>query len=120
MFENEVTHIAQARVLIAQNKVNEAIEILLRLEEIACSAQRMGRVIEILLLKSLAMRQTGDSEEAILALTKCLTLAEPEGYVRVFLDEGKPMQMLLAEWLAHANPGSIAQLCSPTALPIRC
>jgi LuxR family maltose regulon positive regulatory protein len=36
-------------------------------------------------------------------LTECLTLAEPEGYVRVFLDEGRPMQMLLAQWLAHAD-----------------
>jgi len=107
MFENELTHIAQARVLIAQNRVNEAIEILLRLEESACSAQRIGRVIEILLLESLAMQQKGDSEDAILALTKCLTLAEPEGYVRVFLDEGKPIQMLLAAWLAHAKPSGL-------------
>jgi LuxR family maltose regulon positive regulatory protein len=107
MFENELTHIAQARVLIAQNSVNEAIEILLRLEETACSAHRMGRVIEILLIESLAMRRKGDFEAAILALTKCLTLAEPQGYVRVFLDDGKPVQTLLAEWLAHANPSSL-------------
>jgi len=53
------------------------------------------------------MRERGDSEHAILALTKCLTLAEPEGYVRVFLDEGQPMQMLLAQWLAHASPGPV-------------
>jgi LuxR family maltose regulon positive regulatory protein len=107
MFENELTHIAQARVLIAQNSVNEAIEILLRLEETACSAHRMGRVIEILLLESLAMRRNGDFEAATLALTKCLTLAEPQGYVRVFLDDGKPVQALLADWLAHANPSSL-------------
>jgi LuxR family maltose regulon positive regulatory protein len=107
MFENELTHIAQARVLIAQNRVNEAIEILLRLEETACSAHRFGRVIEILLLESLAMQQKGDSEDALLALTKCLTLAEPEGYVRVFLDEGKAIQMLLAAWLGRSNPGGL-------------
>ena len=41
------------------------------------------------------MREIGDSEGALLALTKCLTLAEPEGYVRVFLDEGVPMAELL-------------------------
>jgi LuxR family maltose regulon positive regulatory protein len=34
-------------------------------------------------------------------LTKCLALAEPEGYARVFLDEGQPLHMLLAQWLAH-------------------
>jgi LuxR family maltose regulon positive regulatory protein len=104
-FENEVTHIAQARVLIAQNKPDEAIRLLSRLEEIARSAQRMGRVIEILLLEALALQKISDSEQAILAVTKCLALAEPEGYVRLFLDEGQSMQMLLAQWLAHASPG---------------
>ena len=102
-FENELTHIARVRVLIAQNKPNEAIGLLAHLEETARSAGRTGRVIEILLLEALAMREIGDSEHAILALTKCLTLAEPEGYVRVFLDEGQPMQMLLAQWLAQAG-----------------
>ncbi|HEY3476949.1 MAG TPA: LuxR C-terminal-related transcriptional regulator, partial [Anaerolineales bacterium] len=102
-FENELTHIAQARVLIALNRVDEAISLLLRLEKLTSSAQRTGRVIEILLLEALAMRQKGDSERAVLALTNCLILAEPEGYVRIFLDEGQPMQMLLAEWLAGAS-----------------
>jgi len=106
-FENELTHITQARVLIALNKPNEAIALLSHLEETARPAGRMGRVMEILLLKALAMRETGDSERALLALTKCLTLAEPEGYVRVFLDEGQPMQMLLAQWLAHAGSGPL-------------
>lgn len=106
-FENELTHITQARVFIAQNKPNEAIGLLSHLEETARSAGRMGRVIEILLLQALAMRELGDSEHALLALTKCLTLAEPEGYVRVFLDEGQPMQMLLAQWLAHASAGPL-------------
>jgi LuxR family maltose regulon positive regulatory protein len=53
------------------------------------------------------MQGIGDPEGAILALTKCLTLAEPEGYVRVLLDEGWPMQMLLAQWLAHADAGPL-------------
>jgi LuxR family maltose regulon positive regulatory protein len=102
-FENELAHITRVRVLIAQNKPNEAIGLLSHLEETARSAGRMGRVIEILLLEALAMQEMSDSEHAILALTKCLTLAEPEGYVRVFLDEGRPMQLLLAQWLAHAG-----------------
>jgi LuxR family maltose regulon positive regulatory protein len=106
-FENELTHITRARVLIAQNKPSEAISLLSHLEETARSAGRMGRVIEILLLEALALREIGDSKRAILALTKCLTLAEPEGYVRVFLDEGQPMRLLLAQWLAHASAGPL-------------
>ena len=97
-FEHELAHITQARVFLALNKPDQALALLLQLEETARSAGRMGRVIEILALKALALRATGDSEHAQIALTKGLTLAEPEGYVRVFADEGQPMQELLAQW----------------------
>ncbi len=106
-FETELTDITRARVLIALNKPDEAIRLLSQLEDTARSAGRMGRVIEILLLKALAMQETGDPEHAALALAKCLALAEPERYVRLFLDEGLPMQKLLAQWLAHASPGAL-------------
>jgi LuxR family maltose regulon positive regulatory protein len=106
-FENEVTHIARARVWIAQNKIDKAIDLLSRVEKIARSAARMGRVIEILLLEALALQKAGDEERAMLALRECLTLAEPESYVRVFLDEGQPMQRLLAQWLANSRAGSL-------------
>ena len=108
-FENELSHITRARVWIAQNKPDEATALLSHLEEAVRSAGRMGRVIEILLLQALAMHETGDSEHAMLALTKCLTLAEPEGYVRIFLDEGQPVRLLLAQWLAHAGSGPLRE-----------
>jgi LuxR family maltose regulon positive regulatory protein len=106
-FENELTHIAQARAFIAASRPNQAIGLLSHLEETARSAGRMGRVIEILLLKALAMRELGDFDHAAVALAECLALAEAEGYVRAFLDEGQPMQMLLAQWLAHAEAGPL-------------
>ncbi len=102
-FEHELTHITRARVFIALNKPNEAINLLSQLEETARSAGRMGRVIEILLLEALARQKTRDSERAMLALTTCLTLTHPAGYVRVFLDEGQPMQQSLAQWLTYAG-----------------
>jgi LuxR family maltose regulon positive regulatory protein len=98
-----VAHLARARVLIAQNKPAESIELLSRLEGIASSAGRMGRAIEILLLQALALQRGGDRERALVALEKSLALAEPQGYWRVFLDESQPMQMLLTQWLAHAD-----------------
>ena len=106
-FEDELTHITQARVFIAHEKLDEAIRLLSRLEEIAQSDGRMGRLLEIMILKALAMQRMGNTAQADIALTKCLTLAEPEGYLRIFLDEGQPMQMLLAQGLAHANPGPV-------------
>ena len=98
-FENEVTHIAKARVWMAQNKLEETIGLLTRLEEIAYSTGRIGRVIEILLLQALTRQELGNAEQAIQALTTCLTLAQPERYVRIFLDEGKPLRSLLARLL---------------------
>jgi len=94
-FEHEVTHIAQARVLIAQNKLNESIKLLFSLEETARSGGRMGKLIEILILKALAMQTMGDTAQAAIILTKSLSLAEPEGFMRIFLDEGEPMIRLL-------------------------
>jgi ATP/maltotriose-dependent transcriptional regulator MalT len=106
-YEDELAHITRARAFIAQNKSNEAIRLLSRLEETARSAGRMGRVIEILLLEALAFWVVNESKSALLALTKCLTLAEPGGYARIFLDEGQPMQRMLAHWLVHASDNSL-------------
>jgi LuxR family maltose regulon positive regulatory protein len=94
-FEKEAARIAQARVLIAQNKLEDVIALLSHLEESAASGGRMGRVIEILILKASALQKRGDTSRAAIALRKSLTLAEPEGYVRIFLDEGEPMFKLL-------------------------
>jgi LuxR family maltose regulon positive regulatory protein len=102
-FEKESILISRARVWMAQKQLDDAIDLLSRLEESAKSAGRMGRVIEILLLKALALQETGDSQAARLALTESLRLAEPEGYARIYLDEGRPVQALLAQWLAHSN-----------------
>ena len=60
-----------------------------------------------MILKALALQAAGDTAQADIALTKSLALAEPSGYVRVFLDEGQPMQLLLAQWLARASTGPL-------------
>ena len=58
-------------------------------------ASRTGSVIEILVLQALAYQRQGDIPAALAPLERALTLAEPEGYVRVFVDEGAPMAALL-------------------------
>jgi LuxR family maltose regulon positive regulatory protein len=57
----------------------------------------MGSVIETLVLQALAHHAQGDISAALLPLGHALSLAEPEGYVRLFLDEGSPMAQLLRE-----------------------
>jgi LuxR family maltose regulon positive regulatory protein len=106
-FEDEPTHLARARVWIAEGKTGQALELLSCLEEPALTGGRMGRVIEILMLRALALRRRGDSSPALAALEKCLELAGPEGYSRLFLDEGQTMQALLMEWLPRSRPGPV-------------
>ncbi|HEX9074367.1 MAG TPA: LuxR C-terminal-related transcriptional regulator, partial [Anaerolineae bacterium] len=102
-FEDESTRITQARVFIAQNKLDEAIRLLSSLEENARAGGRLGRLIEIMVLKALAMQKLREPAQASAILEKCLDMAEPEGYSRAFLDEGRPMQVLLTQWLARAG-----------------
>jgi len=102
-YEDELTRITQARVFIAQRKLGEAIRLLSCLEEFARSEGRQGRLIEIMILKALVLQQTGNKAQANSTLTEILTLAEPSGYVRIFLNGGETMKMLISQWLAHAG-----------------
>ncbi len=61
----------------------------------------MGSVVEILVLQALAREAQGDIPAALVPLERAVTLAEPEGYVRIFVDEGRPMAQLLSEAAAH-------------------
>ena len=79
----------------AGETIGDAIELLARLLEAADEGDRTGSVIEILLLQALAYQELDDIPNALASLTRALSLAEPEGYVRIFVDEGPPMATLL-------------------------
>jgi LuxR family maltose regulon positive regulatory protein len=106
-YEDELARITQARVALARNQPDEAVRLLSRLQDAAQGDGRRGRLIQIFLLKPLARQAAGDTRQALADLTTGLALAEPEGYVRVFLDEGPPMQRLLAKALSHVDAGSL-------------
>ncbi|MCX5999424.1 MAG: LuxR C-terminal-related transcriptional regulator [Chloroflexi bacterium] len=61
----------------------------------------MGSIIEILLLESLALRLQGRVDQSLAVVQEALSIAEPEGYVRVFVDEGTPMKELLNHAVAR-------------------
>jgi LuxR family maltose regulon positive regulatory protein len=96
-------HVTVARLLLAESRRDRARDSLVaasalldRLLEAALSGGRNGAAIEILQLQALASQmQGGDVEAALVPLRRALALAEPEGYVRLFLDEGEPIAMLL-------------------------
>jgi LuxR family maltose regulon positive regulatory protein len=108
-FENELAHITLARVYITQKKLEDALELLSRLAANARSAGRTGRLIEILILKVLTQHQTGVTESAVRTLEESLTLAEPGGYTRSYLDGGQPIQMLLKQWQRDAPSSSLQE-----------
>jgi LuxR family transcriptional regulator, maltose regulon positive regulatory protein len=118
---HEFEHITLARLLIAQSKrdheersthsMREAIELLERLLKAAEEGGRMGSVIGILVLQALAYEAHGDVASALQFLERALILAEPEGYVRIFVDEGLPMATLLREASKHSiTPNYVSQL----------
>jgi LuxR family maltose regulon positive regulatory protein len=100
---HEFDHITLARVLLARyqseradSSILEAMGLLERLLKAAEEGGRTGSVIEILVLQASAYHAQGELPAALNPLQKALTLAEPEGYVRMFLDEGPSMLQLLA------------------------
>ena len=106
-FTTEKKLISLAQVFIAQRRFVEAQELLYRLASMAEAGGRKGMLIEILVLLTLALQATNKLAQALEVLAKSLALAEPEGYIRVFVDEGEPMRLLLTQWLARASAGSL-------------
>ncbi|MDJ0707777.1 MAG: LuxR C-terminal-related transcriptional regulator [Leptolyngbyaceae cyanobacterium MO_188.B28] len=106
---HEYEHLTLARVLIAQyrrdcidNALDQAIGLLTRLLETAEAEERTGSIIEILVVQALAYEAKGDLAGAISSLERALTLAEPEGYVRIFVEPGTPMMQLLREAITRS------------------
>jgi LuxR family transcriptional regulator, maltose regulon positive regulatory protein len=100
----EFEHITLARLLVVRYKGNhtdqsilDAIGLLERLLKAAEAGGRTGSAIEILILQALAQQLQGHSSSALIPLQQALMLAEPEGYARIFLDEGSSMEQLLRE-----------------------
>ncbi|MHB0877669.1 MAG: LuxR C-terminal-related transcriptional regulator [Anaerolineae bacterium] len=100
--QDELALLLRARLLIARGRAtpdgSEAREALPILERVGVAAQAAGRgrlAIEVLVLRSLALQAAGNLPEALATLDRALTLAEGEGFVRVFADEGGPMARLL-------------------------
>jgi LuxR family maltose regulon positive regulatory protein len=87
--------LALARVLIAQRRLGQALDVLAQIRQTAQEAGGLGWVIEALILEALSFQMAGDPGRAGTALARALSLAEPEGYVRNFVDEGVPMARLL-------------------------
>jgi LuxR family maltose regulon positive regulatory protein len=103
----EREHLVLARLLLARDKPDQALTLLERHLEEAQTQRRRGSEIEILALQALALEAKGERERAVSILTHALTLAEPEGYVRTFVDEGPEMALLVSEVLEAQQRGQL-------------
>jgi LuxR family maltose regulon positive regulatory protein len=96
---DELPQTTFARWLLATGKAAQALPLLVRLRQAAAAGAR-GRVhVELLILQALAQQTLAQEAEAIKTLEQALILAEPEGYVRSFIDEGEALAKLLAQAL---------------------
>ncbi len=98
----EYEHITLARILLSRaddgrdvDSTRQAVKLLERLLQAALDGERTGSAIEILILQALALRAGGDVPAALVPLERALSLAEPEGYIRTFVNEGAPLAALL-------------------------
>ncbi len=116
----EPAYLVLARVRIAQGRedpagpyLSNALRLLERLLADAEAKARVGSVLEILLLQAVALATRGNRASALTTLGRALALAQPQGYVRLFVDEGIPMLTLLRESQARGMmPDYVATLLS--------
>jgi LuxR family maltose regulon positive regulatory protein len=87
--------IALARAAIAQSHPSQALAILDSLLPFLQRNNRIRMIIEVEILRSVALQSLGDHAEALTAVERTLSLAEPGGYIRLFINEGEPVLELL-------------------------
>jgi LuxR family maltose regulon positive regulatory protein len=127
-FMREFEYITLAWVLIATGKndrmaglLDDATRLLGRLLQEAKNGGRMGSVIEILVVQALAFHAQDNLPFALASLERALSLAEPEGYISIFVDEGEPMRLLIEKQSRnrdHPLHGYVMKLLAAFTKPV--
>ncbi len=92
---HEVEYLTLVRILLAEGRVDGATRLLARLQNAVESTGRHGDLIGVLALQAMALHMQSDTASALAVLERAVRLARPEGYVRSFLEAGKPLEPLL-------------------------
>ena len=100
--------LALARGLLAKGKVETALPLLSRVAREARSSGHLDAAIHALALSAAAYQTAGQGDQALAALEGALSIGEPGGYTRVFLELGRPFELLLSQWLARQTAGGDA------------
>jgi LuxR family maltose regulon positive regulatory protein len=111
--------LALARVMVARQQEREGLKILAPICSEARQVGGIGWLIEALILNALAFQALDETDQAISSLAEALSLAEPEGYIRSFVDEGESMKRLLCQAMQkHIHPEYITQLLNAFLPPL--
>jgi LuxR family maltose regulon positive regulatory protein len=94
--------VALAKVWLSQHEPDKALLLLDHALQSAQAVGRLGNAIHILAVQAIVYHAQGQYEQAFAKLEQAIELAEPEGYVRVFVDEGVPMARLLRRMLPRS------------------
>jgi LuxR family maltose regulon positive regulatory protein len=103
-YPRERDYLVLARVLLAQQAPERALELLEPWAALAAAQGRTESTIELLGLQALAHADRGDDPTALTTLAEALVLGAPEDYLRVFVDEGTPMAALFRQLLGGRHP----------------
>jgi LuxR family maltose regulon positive regulatory protein len=110
--QKEFVLLSQARIWLALGKTSQAASLLGQICMIAEASGRFGRLLEAQMLQALVSLADGKEAQAIAEVSRVLARAETEQYIRLFIDEGQPMGMLLTHWLAQANSTPVCSYVS--------
>jgi LuxR family maltose regulon positive regulatory protein len=103
--------LSHARVLLADGKSAEALHMLEPLRQQMEAKGWHDETLKVMVLQAVALQAHGDRDKALQGLADTLVLAEPGGFVRLFVDEGRPMAQLVSESGARSIlPGYTAKL----------
>jgi LuxR family maltose regulon positive regulatory protein len=89
--------LSQARVHLARGEASEALAVLEQYRELLEANGWKDERLKAMILQAIAQHTQGQKDKALETLTEALTLAEPAGFIRIFVDEGLPMAELLSE-----------------------
>ncbi|MCP5101246.1 MAG: hypothetical protein GY943_37350, partial [Chloroflexi bacterium] len=105
-----------ARILMALDQTADALTLLSRLITIAETSGANHTLIVSLVLQAMGLQAQNNIDAAIIALNRALTLAEPQGYVRTFINEGDAMGLLLRQTAVSVHaPSYVAKLLAALA-----
>ncbi len=111
LFLSRIDYMTRVHLLIAEGKLDEADQLLTKLQRAVVSTGLTGSEVEIWALQALLHRRRGDRSGAVNALTQALKRGEPEGYIQTFLDLGAPMaELLSAVVLRGQEPSYVREL----------